>query len=206
MSNPGGGQDADLLWGAFETLPGVRYHFDFRHFGGSPLRQSDRAEASERRPYGWGGSGRLRDVQGAVLAEMRIRHHGHLWVGSRYFQVSHRGERGEPAVIVAMETDEVVADVTGVHFNRKATTELAFADGRVVSFPVSGTRKSEAVMVAEQTPAQPIAHLRLVRAGLGRTCQIVVSPHSLSGDDLALLLLFGGWIFRNYFLRPTGGA
>ena len=107
--------------------------------------------------------------------------------------------------IFDLAADEPVVTITGMHFNRSAGTQFELRDGTVVTFPVVSTYRPQAVMMAQDATGRVLAHFRLVRRDVRQICEIVVPPGSLSGDDLLIVLGFGGSMIRQYFDTPGGG-
>jgi hypothetical protein len=101
-----------------------------------------------------------------------------------------------------LDSGQEVVAVAGRHFDRKASTVLTLADGTAVSLPVWGSRRSKAVMVAQDQGATTLASFRLTGTRRAAVCEIVVPPTSLQGDDLLIVLALGGCLLRTYFVKP----
>jgi hypothetical protein len=185
--------EGERRWEEFGSLVGDRYVY-----GIFPAkREPTGGRGGTRRPRGWRGSFWLSDSDSVVLGQVRQRWNTHLWIGERQFR-----QGRESGNLVQIETDEVVAEISGRHYIGEATTVLALRGGPTVAYPVWGTAKNGSVMVAEDSAGHSLAYFRWIRETLGWSGEIVVPPASLGGDDLALILLYGGSLFPGYFKKP----
>ena len=191
------------MWEEFGSLAGAHYlHAQF------PVRREPTGGTSHpRRPLGWRGSFWLSDNDNIVVGQLRKRRWTHLWIGKRHYQQVYESPmQSESTILVQADTDEVVAETSGHHSYQENTTVLALRRGPTVSYPVLGAGIDDCVMVAQDSEAHALAYFRMIREQVGRSCEIVVPPGLLGGDDLVLVLLLGGTIFRKYFQRPGGGV
>jgi hypothetical protein len=187
------------LWAAFPELSGTRFQYQTKM-----------------------GPSQLVDAQGKVVAAIKrpmFKRAILVIDGTPRYQWRRPAAKGlQEAVLEDLATGQVVVTVTGRHFNFEATTQYHLRSGPVVGFRIYGASLGDAVMVAQDSTGQPIAHFRLAERSLsglegwidrnyGRQIyEIVVEDRSLTGDDLLITLIFGAGRLPAYFTRPGGGG
>lgn len=105
------------------------------------------------------------------------------------------------------ETGLPVLYTSGNHVDRSAGARITFPDRRSLTFPVRGTRRTNAIMTAVDQNGNKIARYRLtVIRPLADKAEIIVHPGQPLTDELVLALaISAGWL-SSYFQSSGGGG
>jgi hypothetical protein len=109
-------------------------------------------------------------------------------------------------------TGNSLLTVTGRHFDYSAETTMRLVGGRVLSFPVWGTSRRNAVMRAtDPESGETLVHFRFTKAmASGRkrfVCEAAVAPHEDVTRELVWVMHRAPRLLWHYFsLSHAGGG
>ena len=109
------------------------------------------------------------------------------------------------------ETDTPILYTSGQNFYHRAYACVTFPDGRLLRFPVRGTRKANAIMTAVDQTGNKVARYRIIDAGPGlretlltwsRPVEVTVNPGWELTDELVLAIAVSADWLSSYFDAP----
>jgi hypothetical protein len=148
-------------------------------------------------------------LQIAALAEEWINKlPGHFSRSASYAKYRERMRKTALAAVrelVDDQTDEVIFYRCGQNVYGRASALIAYDDARRLSFPVRGTRRSNAVMAAVDECGATVARFRSTdRRHLG--VDIKINPDISLSDDLKLAVSLAAPMLPAYFASEAGGG
>jgi hypothetical protein len=187
-------REAVAVWRSFSSLQGQRLLLPLWSFGRvkALTTGNDQVVASIRRHP-------LRPV---VEMESDLLGNQRCWL--------RRDRRSRTVTLADQSTGDSVLTARGRHFNLSANTTVCLPDGRLLTFPVRGTRRREAVMWArDSATGQILVHFRLVNASSkGRwrfVCEAVLAPQQPLTREMVWVVHRAPALLKTYFSRPGGG-
>jgi hypothetical protein len=187
-------EEAVLQWGSVSSLPGQHLLIPLLSVGRpkAVITSDGRLLATIRRRR-WRT---VLELQSAVLGNQQC-----------------RVRRGPPGrfSLVDRTTGNSLLTVTGRHFNYLAETTMRIGGGRVLSFPVRGTSRRNAVMRAtDPESGETLVHFRFTKAmASGRkrlVCEAAVTPHEDVTRELIWAVHQAPKLLWLYFSLPPGGG
>ena len=194
-------QEAAFLWRAFASMPGEHLVCPALRIGRShAVTTSDNEVLGTFRRHLLGNAV---EMESAAFGNQRC--------------ALYRGRRPPSLTLVDTATGESIIRTAGRHVNPSASSSIILSDGRLLSFPLRGSRapirgspaRRQVMRASDSAAGKTVMYFRVATVGVVRHTRVVyeavIPPDEQITRDLLWVVYSAPVIWRNFSI-PTGGV